>query len=138
MTLQSTIVADLLDTEVAIAQERLGDRISAIFRVGTQVHCVIEKTNVGTATLRLEGAGYDAEPLQVAVITPDGQVAPREGWPGTLFHSIHPVLDRPFACVQGTYEYHCLPCHMADRWDAHRGHLRLAELLSHLVKKARQ
>lgn len=77
MTLQSTIVADLLDTEVAVALERLGDRVSAIFRVGTQVHCVIEKTNVGTATLCLEGAGYDAEPLQVAVIMPDGQVAPR-------------------------------------------------------------
>jgi hypothetical protein len=136
MTLHPAVVYDLLDEEIVVAQERLGSRISCLERVGTTVRCFVEGTNVGTSILRFEGAGYDAEPLQFAVIGHDRQIPPREDWPGDLFHSIHPVLDRPFACVQGTYEYHCLPCHMDDPWDAHRGQLRMAELLDHLVRRA--
>jgi hypothetical protein len=97
---------------------------------------VIEDTNLGVVTLRLDGTDYDAEPLKVAIIDPRGAVAPPEAWPGTLCHSVHPILGRPFACVQGTYEYHCLPSHLSDSWDTYRGRLRLTELLDHLVRKA--
>lgn len=136
MTLHPAVVSDLLDGEMQVAQERLGGRISSLSRTGTSVYCTFTSPGGGNVTMRLEGGEYDAEPLRFAVVTSDDEVLPLEAWPPGLGHSIHPVLGRPFACVQGTYEYHCLPCHMEDAWDAYRGRLRMTDLLDHLLRRA--
>ena len=136
MTLHPAIVADLLDSEIEVAQQRLGDRISGLTRSGTDVRCVLADTNVGRAVLLLDAAGYDAEPMKLTVLDGAGRVLPGAAWPGALYYTEHPILGRPFACVQGSYEYHCHPSHLADPWDAHRRRIRLAELLDHLVGKA--
>ena len=130
------LLTEMLSDEVAVARERLGDRIAELRVVGTDVMCRLEGTNVGAVILRFAARDYDAEPLRFAVVTSLGEVAERVAWPGNLFHSIHPILERPFSCVQGTYEYHCFPGHTADRWDTHRATLRLPRLLDHLVIKA--
>ena len=136
MTLHPALLADMLRDEVAAARVRLGSRIAGLELEGHNVICTLEGTNVGTAFLRLDARDYDAEPMAFAVVQPDGTVADRTRWPGQLFHSVHSVLGRPWACVQGTYEYHCWPAHTADRWDALRATLRLPHLLDHLVKRA--
>ena len=46
------------------------------------------------------------------------------------------MLDRPFACIQGTYEYHAHPSHLADKWSNYRNTIRLADLIDHLLRKA--
>jgi hypothetical protein len=43
-------------------------------------------------------------------------------------------MGRPFACVQGTFEYHCHPSHLNDRWDTYRSTIRLADLVDHLLR----
>lgn len=137
MTLHPAILAGMLEDEVTAARERLGGRISELTIVGSDVVCRVEGTNVGTALMRFVARDYDAEPLQFAVIAADGHIADPSGWPGTVAHgSIHPVVERPWSCTQGTYEYHSFPGHTADRWDAHRNTLRLPQLLDHLVRKA--
>ncbi len=85
--------------------------------------------------LRLDGRGYDAEPFRLSVVDGDGVPLPGAVWPPGLHHSQHPVLEVPFACVQGTYEYHTHPGHVADSWDRHRHRLRLAQLLDHLLRR---
>ena len=136
MTLHPTVVFELLEDEMLVAQERLGGRISSLNRTGTSVRCTFPHPGGGTVTLRLDGAGYDNEPFRCAVVSSADEVLPLEAWPPGLGHSVHPVLVRPFACVQGTYEYHCLPCHMEDAWDAHRGRIRMVDLLDHLLRRA--
>jgi hypothetical protein len=136
MTLHPALLAEMLEEEVSVARARLGDRIAALDIVDTDIICRLEETNVGVALLRFAAANYDAEPMSFAVITENGEVAEQSKWPGQLFHSIHPSLERAMACVQGTYEYHSFPGHTADRWDAHRRTLRLPHLLEHLVTKA--
>jgi len=130
------VLAEMLEDEVTVARERLGGRITELRIVGTDIICSLEDTNVGTALLRFTARDYDAEPLKFAVVTLTGEIAEPAAWPGNLFHSIHPILEHPMSCTQGTYEYHCFPGHTADRWDAHRSTLRLPHLLDHLVRKA--
>lgn len=136
MSLHPLVVGELLDTEMEVAQQRLGDRISGLERVGPIVYCRLEETNVGPATLALDGTSYDGEPFKVTVVDAARQPASQEAWPGNLCHGMHPVLNRLFVCVRGAYEYHCLPQHAGDTWDAHRSQLRLPRLLDHLVRRA--
>jgi hypothetical protein len=86
--------------------------------------------------LQLDGAHYDAEPFRVAVVDDGGSLVEHDRWPADLSHSIHPVLRRPFACVRGTFEYHCHPSHLNDRWDIHRSSIRLVDLVDHLLRKS--
>ncbi len=126
----------MLEEEVSVARDRLGDRIAAIDIVDTDITCRLEGTTVGTVFLRFAAINYDAEPMSFAVVTDTGEIAEQAAWPGGLFHSIHPSLGRAMACVQGTYEYHSFPGHTSDRWDAQRATLRFPHLLDHIVGKA--
>ena len=136
MSLHPALLAEMLDEEVAVARQELGGRISRLEVVDTGVLCHLAGTNVGNAILALDGQSYDAEPFRVTVIDESGAVADQPRWPGSLFHSIHPGLSRGFVCVRGTFEYHCHPSHLNERWDTYRTTLRLPRLLDHLVRKA--
>jgi hypothetical protein len=125
----------MLTDEVEAARLRLGARLDSVEKLGSDVLVRLNSTNVGGAMLRFAGKGYDAEPFQVAVVTDDGDIAPQQRWPGGLFHSVHPILDRGFICIRGTYEYHCHPSHLGDPWSAYRLTLRLPQLLRHILKK---
>jgi hypothetical protein len=136
VSLHPQLLAEMLEDEVAVARTELGDRIADLAIAGSEVSCRLTDTNVGDAIIRLDGREYDGEPFKVAVVDSLGVLAERASWPGTLFHSVHPVLGRGFVCVRGTFEYHCYPSHLGDRWDTHRYTLRLPRLLNHLVRKA--
>lgn len=136
MSLHPALLVEMLADEVSVARVRLGDRIASIDVIGTDIVCTLEGTSVGKALLRFAAAAYDAEPMSFAVVTEAGEIAEQSMWPGQLFHSVHPSLERAMACVQGTYEYHSFPGHAADRWDAHRRTLRFPHLLDHIVTKA--
>lgn len=134
--LHSAVIADLLEQEAKVARERHGRRFASLEVVGTDVLCTIDGTNKGTVILRLDGAHYDAEPFSVTVIRTDGSIAPHGEWAGSLSQGMHPGLQRPFACIAGTFEYHTYAGHTEDAWDAHRHQIRLADLLDHLLRKA--
>ena len=136
MSLHPVLLTELLEDEAAVARQELGDRISGLEVVVSDVLCHLPDTSVGAATIRLEGQNYDAEPFRVSVIDETGAVATQPRWPGSLFHSVHPGLGRGFVCIRGTYEYHCHPSHLGERWDTYRFSLRLPRLLDHLVRKA--
>jgi hypothetical protein len=70
------------------------------------------------------------------VVDDDGGVVEHGRRPADLSHSTHPVLGRPFACVRGTFEYHCHPSHLNDRWDSYRPTIHLADLVDHLLRRA--
>jgi hypothetical protein len=127
--LHPAVLAELLDAEVAAAVEQFGRPVT---RIG---HTITAPLRSGTQ-LRFDAGRYDAEPMAVDVTDADGTPLPPTAWPGTLFHSIHPVHERPFVCIRGTFEYHTHPSHLADRWDLYRGRLQLADLLAHLYDKA--
>jgi hypothetical protein len=126
----------MLGEEVAVARQSLGDRISRLELIGTDILCHLTGTSVGGAIIRLDGQNYDAEPFSVTVIDERGAVADQPRWPGSLFHSIHPGLGRGFVCIRGTFEYHCHPSHLNERWDTYRATLRLPQLLDHLLRRA--
>lgn len=130
--LHRDVLNEMLADEIAVAEERLGDRVGHIKRDDADIYVALAEG----LTMKLEGARYDAEPFRVSVVRGDGTPAPHEAWPAGLSLGVHPVLGRPFACVQGTYEYHAHPSHLGDHWAVYRSDLRLAELLDHLLRKA--
>jgi hypothetical protein len=130
--LHLSVLEEMLDEEVAAAEERLGGRVPPIKRIGASVTVEISPD----LRLMLDGERYDAEPFRVHVTDPTGSPVPHENWPAGLSLGQHPVLNRPFACVQGTYEYHCHPSHLTDHWAIYRNTLRLPDLLDHLLRKA--
>lgn len=140
MSLHPALLAELLADEVEATRgrPRLVGRFESIVVEGPDVYVRLLPTRVGAATIRFGGAGYDAEPFQVAVVDEAGNVAPQAEWPPGLFHSIHPVLQRGFVCIQGTFEYHCHPQHLGNPWATHREMLRLPQLLRHILKKVGQ
>lgn len=133
--LHPQILNDLLDDELDAARTRLGSRVEGVRHDGRYVWCPLPEASGEPRFLRLDGAHYDTEPLRVAVCGGDEVQVGAEGWPAGLLHSVHPVLQQPFACVRGTWEYHMFPGHHQDRWDVHRARLRLADLLDHLLRK---
>jgi uncharacterized protein GlcG (DUF336 family) len=134
--LHADIINDLLNDEVEAARARLDGRFVSLTHSGSFITVVLTNTSVREAIIRLDGSRYDGEPFRVAVVDQEGAIAPQERWPGSLFHSIHPILNRPFACIQGSFEYHCHPSHLADSWEGHRRLLRLPHLLDHVMTKA--
>jgi len=135
VTLHPVLLDEMLTDEVRAAGHRLGARFESIELDGSDIYVRIGQTNIGGATLRFAGRGYDAEPFKVAVVTENGEIAPQERWPTGLFHSLHPILNRGFICIRGTFEYHCHPSHLGDPWSAYRLTLRLPQLLRHILKK---
>ncbi len=135
MTLHPVLLNEMLADEMEATRLRLEGRFESIERDGSDLYVRLADTNVGKATVRFAGSGYDAEPFHVAVVTGHGDIAPQAQWPAGLFHSVHPILDRGFVCIRGTFEYHSHPSHLEDAWCAYRQTLRLPQLLGHILKK---
>lgn len=132
--LHPAVLDDLLDDEVAVARDRLGHRLTTLERRGPMMYAMLPYPGGGDAVIRLDGTYYDGQPFQVMILRNGAPVQPGE-WNGVV-HSLHPVLQRPFLCMQGTFEYHCYPGHTVDPWDASRTTKRLADLVDHILTKA--
>jgi hypothetical protein len=135
MALHPAVLADLLDIEVEQARARLGERAGNLCRSGSALLMTLRRPD-GTWTLRLDGARYDAEPFDVALIDEDGAVLPLEQWIPGFAHGIHSSLQVPWVCVSGTRAYYAHESHFAERWDAVRYAHRADSLLAHLLHKA--
>lgn len=136
MALHPTVLADLLDGEVELARAKLGDRASDLRREGHSLLMTLARPD-GSWTLRLDGARYDAEPFDVALIDEDGEILPSARWIPEIAHGIHPVLGVPWVCVSGTRGYYAHQSHYGERWDSVRYALRAYSLLGHLLAKVR-
>lgn len=127
----------LLDAEITVLEERLGGAGVAARRRGAKVH--VTAPDLGPdRVLVLDATQYDSEPLAVAITTASGTTVPGWRWPRALYRGEHPVLQRPFSCIQGTEDYHSHPAHRHDPWDHHRSRLRLADVVTHILKRCRQ
>lgn len=125
---------DRLDREIEVAQAQHASRGGRLERSGLNVRLWLPGMQIGTA-IELDGSAYDAEPFSVRVVGQDGQPLSADRWPPGLFHSQHPVLHRPFACLQGVLEYHLHPSHLGDSWDRYRQTIRLVDLVGHIIIK---
>ncbi len=139
MTLHPEVLAELISEEALVARDRLAGRAHTVEAVDGFVYCMFEIPS-GRYRLRLDCRDYDAEPPRLAVVDDDDHPLPGDRWPPGLLYSsvpLHPVLDAPWACVRGTFEYHCYPGHTGgdDAWDIHRTDLRIPDLLSHLLQR---
>lgn len=134
--LHPAVLADLLEIEVEVAQDRHAGRFTKLEIDGPFVLCWLSADGENATAIRLDGTRYDSEPFAVDVVDARSQPVVAGRWPPGVCHGEHPVLGRPFACIQGTYEYHTFPGHTADSWDQHRAKIRLADLLDHLLRKA--
>ena len=134
MTLHPEVLAELLDLEVQAARAALGERAGDLRREGSTLLMPLTRPD-GTWTLRLDGANYSAEPYDLALVDDDGDVLPLEKWTPGLGYSVHPVLNRAWACISGTAAYYSYPGHHADRWDAARPDQSAATLLAGVLKK---
>lgn len=134
------LVEELLAEEVAAVQAnaRLRERLTRIEQRDRSV-LVWADGPAGLLLLRLDGPNYDAEPLSLMALDPEGEAPlPGSQWPpGLYFGSDHPLLERPWACIGGTYEYHLHPSHLNESWDRFRYGHDLATLIGHLLNKAR-
>lgn len=135
MALHPAVLADLLDTEVALARRRLGERASDLRREGDALLMSLVRPD-GTWTLRLAGEHYDAEPFDVVLVDEAGAVLPVERWIPNFASGIHPVLGVPWVCVSGTRGYYSHQSHFGERWDSVRFALRADSLIAHLLTKA--
>jgi hypothetical protein len=133
--LHPDVLGDLLDSEVALARQRLGDRAGDLCRDGMSLIMTLKRGD-GTWLLRLDGTWYDAEPFDVALVDSDGEVLPLEQWIPGFAHSVHPVFGVPWTCVSGTRAYYSHESHHTERWDAVRYRLRTDSLVDKLLTKA--
>lgn len=134
MALHPAVLADLLDAEVELARSRLGARAFDLHRDRDALLMSLVRPD-GAWRLRLDGAWYNAEPFDVALVDDDGAVLPIERWIPNFAHGIHPVLGVPWVCVSGTRGYYLHPSHYAERWDVARYALRADSLIAHLLAK---
>lgn len=134
MPLHPAVLRDLLDLEVEVARARLGSRAGDLHRADDALVMTLIRPD-GSWTLQLDGYRYDAEPFGVALVDDEGQVLPIDRWIPGLVHSVHPVLQVPWACISGTRGYYCYPGHHHDRWDAARFQLRADSLLDTVLRK---
>jgi hypothetical protein len=135
VALHPAVLADLLDGEIRQARRKLGDRAGDLRRVGSDVIMSVVRPD-GTWILRLDGARYDAEPFDVALVDANGEVLPLDRWIPGFALGVHPSLGVPFVCVSGTRGYYAHESHFSERWDSNRYGLRLDTLLDFLLRKA--
>ena len=129
--LHPSVVVEILDAEIAVSRERLGDRVGSIRR-----NCAVVLVDFGENTVaRLDGTRYDAEPYSVSFQDAVGQPLAGHEWPAGINAGPHPIFNRPFICIRGTAEYHTHPSHLRDRWDFYRGRIALADLLDHICNR---
>jgi hypothetical protein len=137
MALHPVLRDRMLDAEITVLEERLGGVGVKAQRTGTEVHITAPELG-DDRMLVLDATRYDSEPVAVGITTASGTPVPGWRWPRALYRGEHPVLLRPFSCVQGTVDYHSHPSHSGDPWDDHRSHLRLADLVAHILRRCRQ
>jgi hypothetical protein len=135
MALHPVILADLLDTEVRRARQKLGGAAGDLRRVGTDIHMTLIRGD-GSWNLRLDGSRYDAEPFDATLVDDEGEILTLEKWIPGFALGIHPSLNVPFVCVSGTRGYYSHESHYSERWDSHRFSMRLDSLLESLLRKA--
>jgi hypothetical protein len=137
MTTHPALRAELLDDELGVVRSRLGERVMGIERIGSVIRLPMAAPDGGLVFLTLDGTGFDAEPFGLTLTELDGTITPLERWPSGLAPALHPVLNRPFACIRGCAEYYdSHPSRLQERWDAVRYTLRLADLLDHALQRA--
>jgi hypothetical protein len=132
-----TLCEQLLSKELAYANGRpVRARLADDLRLdGTTVLADVAQDG-SRYRLALSGENYNAEPLALSVRDPDTDaVLDAAGWPPNLNGGIHPVTEAPFCCIRGVAEYYIHPSHLQERWDQHRGALRLDVLLAHVLDK---
>lgn len=134
MTLHVTVVTEMLEDEAESIRLVLGDQIEKIEVVGVRV--LIKPKAWNGRWLRLDGSEYDQRPLKVAVL--GDTLEPTGDWPGQLRYGqdLHPILNVPWSCTRGTYEYHAYPGHAAETWDQFRATIRMRHLVAHILRKA--
>jgi hypothetical protein len=127
----------MLDDEIAVAEERLAGRFSAIWREDTLVY-VAPNEGAGSWRIRLDGCAYDAEPFRVALVDDHLEPLACADWPPITCPGLHEVLGVPWICVSGVYEFYVHPSHYQESWDAIRNEKRLPDLLAHLLRRCGQ
>jgi hypothetical protein len=135
--LHPEVLGSMLDDEISVAEERLAGRSSAIWRVGPLVYCAPHR-DVGSWRIRLDGRTYDATPFRLAFVDEELEPLDTAMWPNGTSAGIHQVLDVPWMCIAETYEYYLHPGHHTETWDSIRSEKRLAETLSHILRRCGQ
>lgn len=79
--LHPAFMKELLDDEVALAAQRLGDRAAGLTHDGRYITCHLEGSTGAQVYLRLDAPAYDAEPVRVAVCDLEGSPLPEPLWP---------------------------------------------------------
>jgi hypothetical protein len=130
----------LLNGEVAVCRADPAFQLDGIriWRKGTDIFVAFSAGTGGKpGTFRLACAEFDARPPSVAMVDSKSHAElPLEDWTPGVPHSIHPVTQRPFVCLQGIAEYHSHPSHVSDSWDRYRARFRIRETAKKLLKKA--
>jgi len=134
--LHPTLLRELLDDEVAVAVDRLGDRVDQLTHDGRYVSCLLPAPDGSAVWLRLDAACYDGDPVRVDVVDQAGKPVLMTLWPAGLSSGEHPVTKHSFVCMQGVHEYYTHPSHHKERWDGHRATLRIPDILDHLLRRA--
>lgn len=131
------IVAERLEREIRVARAQFANSGLRLEHEGTNIGMWFPGV-APEAVVLLDGPRYNADPLSLTVVDLNGEPLPADRWPRGLFHSQHPVLQRPFACLRGLLEYHTHPSHVDDSWDRYRNSIRLVNLVGHIMSKVPQ
>lgn len=138
--MRKDLTEKLLDSELELCAEdpHLKNEGVRIYREGTNVFAAFAAGRDGKPGIfRLGCESFDASPPAVAMVDPEtGEELPLTGWTPGVPHSLHPVLGKPFVCIQGTAEYHTHPSHLDDGWDKYRARFRLRQTIRRLLEKA--
>lgn len=102
-----------------------------------QLHLDIAADNGKRYHVMLDLEDYDVEPARLYVLDERGEIT----WDRTKLPPLpflngtkHPIEERDFFCIPGTYDYHSHPLHKHEQWDALRNSTPLAALVSNLAK----
>jgi hypothetical protein len=137
--MRRSLTERLLDKEVVLIQGDLrGVAGVRVRREATDVLVGFDHDRSGNPRMfRLVCADFDAQPPSVAMVDPENRAElPLEAWSSGVPHSVHPVTNKPFVCLQGIAEYHSHPSHTSDSWDRYRNRFRLAQTVRRLLTKA--
>lgn len=137
--MRRTLTEQLLDEEVSLIERDLAEVSGVrVWRDATDVLVAFDRDRSGRrAMFRLACRDFDAEAPSVAMLDPDTRAElPLDAWTPGVPHSIHPVTNQPFVCLQGVAEYHSHPSHASDSWDRYRNRFRLPQTVRRLLHKA--
>lgn len=137
--MRRSLTERLLDEELALILEetREMDGVSAR-REGTDLLVQFERGRDGAPGLfRLRCDRFDMAPPSLSMLDVESlEELPLERWTTGVPHSLHPVTQLPFVCLQGLAEYHTHPSHLDDSWDRYRYRYRPPQTVRRLLEKA--